>query len=104
MSAESIASESTLKGISPQFLVDDLEASVAYYRDALGFDVDFMYESFYGAVSRNGACIHLKCATSSWTPITSRLGATDDATIDDVAGHSKLARCGCGAISVCAPP
>lgn len=51
-----------IKGIAPQFLVDDLETAVAYYRDKLGFDVDFRYESFYAGVSRNGASIHLKCA------------------------------------------
>ena len=51
-----------IKGIAPQFLVDDLETAVACYRDKLGFDVDFRYESFYAGVSRNGASIHLKCA------------------------------------------
>lgn len=53
---------SKVKGIAPQFLVDDLSKAVAYYRDALGFDVDFIYESFYAGVSRDGAAIHLKCA------------------------------------------
>jgi catechol 2,3-dioxygenase-like lactoylglutathione lyase family enzyme len=49
-------------GISPQFLVDDLDAAIAYYRDKLGFREDFNYESFYGSVSRDGVAIHLKCA------------------------------------------
>jgi catechol 2,3-dioxygenase-like lactoylglutathione lyase family enzyme len=48
--------------IAPQFLVDDLAAVLAYYRDQLGFREDFSYESFYGAVSRDGFPIHLKCA------------------------------------------
>jgi uncharacterized glyoxalase superfamily protein PhnB len=51
-----------LRSVSPQFLVDDLERAVAYYRDALGFDVQFVYESFYSEVRRGGASIHLKCA------------------------------------------
>jgi uncharacterized glyoxalase superfamily protein PhnB len=51
-----------IRGIAPQFLVDNLEKAVACYRDQLGFDVDFIYESFYAGVSRNGASIHLKCA------------------------------------------
>lgn len=54
--------EPTINGIAPQFLVDDLAKAVACYRDVLGFEVDFIYESFYAGVSRNGAAIHLKCA------------------------------------------
>ena len=49
-------------GIAPQFLVDDLGAAIAYYRDALGFCEDFTYGSFYAGVSRDGRSIHLKCA------------------------------------------
>jgi uncharacterized glyoxalase superfamily protein PhnB len=47
-------------GIAPQFLVGDLERAIAYYRDRLGFEVDFIYESFYASVSRDGCAIHLK--------------------------------------------
>jgi uncharacterized glyoxalase superfamily protein PhnB len=48
--------------IAPQFLVDDLDRAIAYYRDTLGFTVDFVYESFYASVSRDGFAIHLKDA------------------------------------------
>ena len=51
-----------LKSIAPQFLVDDLDAALAYYRERLGFAVDFVYESFYARVTRDGATIHLKRA------------------------------------------
>ncbi|HEY1676325.1 MAG TPA: VOC family protein [Candidatus Sulfotelmatobacter sp.] len=51
-----------LNGIAPQFLVDDLDRAIAYYRDKLGFEVDFVYESFYASVMRDGFAIHLKCA------------------------------------------
>jgi uncharacterized glyoxalase superfamily protein PhnB len=54
-----------LTGISPQFLVDDLPAAVAYYREQLGFGIDFCYQSFYAGVSRDGIAIHLKCAPKS---------------------------------------
>jgi uncharacterized glyoxalase superfamily protein PhnB len=47
-------------GIAPQFLVDDLERAIVYYRDQLGFELDFTYESFYASVSRDGFAIHLK--------------------------------------------
>jgi uncharacterized glyoxalase superfamily protein PhnB len=46
--------------ISPQFLVEDLERAIAYYRDRLGFTLDFVYEDFYASVSRDGFSIHLK--------------------------------------------
>ena len=51
-----------ITGIAPQFLVDDLDRSIAYYRDRLGFEHDFTYQSFYAGVSRDGFTIHLKHA------------------------------------------
>jgi len=65
MSAIPVASESRITGIAPQFLVDDIDQATAYYRDALGFEIDFVYESFYAGVSRNGISVHLKCAPKS---------------------------------------
>ena len=49
-----------LTAIVPQFLVDDLDRAVAYYRDRLGFTVDFTYDDFYAGISRDGCAIHLK--------------------------------------------
>jgi catechol 2,3-dioxygenase-like lactoylglutathione lyase family enzyme len=51
-----------ITGIAPQFLVDDLDRAIAYYRDRLGFELDFKYESFYAGVRRDGFAIHLKHA------------------------------------------
>jgi len=51
-----------IEGIAPQFLVDDLDRSIAYFVDKLGFVLDFKYQSFYASVTRDGAAIHLKCA------------------------------------------
>lgn len=51
-----------ITGISPQFLVDDLDRSIPYYRDRLGFALDFVYEGFYASVSRDGVSVHLKVA------------------------------------------
>jgi uncharacterized glyoxalase superfamily protein PhnB len=51
-----------ITGIVPQFLVDDLDRAIAYYRERLGFEHDFTYESFYAGVSRDGCAIHLKQA------------------------------------------
>lgn len=49
-----------LVGIAPQFLVADLERAISHYCESLGFEVDFVYESFYASVSRDGFAIHLK--------------------------------------------
>ena len=51
-----------ITGVAPQFLVDSVAVAIPYYRDKLGFDLDFCYDSFYAAVSRDGFAIHLKCA------------------------------------------
>jgi catechol 2,3-dioxygenase-like lactoylglutathione lyase family enzyme len=60
MSTDTVRGTARLTGIAPQFLVDDLEAAIAYYRDKLGFVLDFNYDSFYAGVSRDGLAIHLK--------------------------------------------
>ncbi|HEY7504502.1 MAG TPA: VOC family protein [Gemmatimonadales bacterium] len=62
MTTESASATARLTGIAPQFLVDDLGAAMAYYRDRLGFSIDFCYDAFYAGVSRDGFAIHLKCA------------------------------------------
>jgi catechol 2,3-dioxygenase-like lactoylglutathione lyase family enzyme len=62
MEVATASSVRNLIGIAPQFLVDDLERSIEYYRQRLGFELDFIYESFYASVSRDGCAIHLKCA------------------------------------------
>jgi uncharacterized glyoxalase superfamily protein PhnB len=49
-----------ITGIVPQFLVGDLERAITYYRDRLGFTLDFIYDDFYASVSRDGCKIHLK--------------------------------------------
>lgn len=61
-----------ITSLSPQFLVDDLPAAVAWYRDRLGFEADFVYESFYASVSRDSFSIHLKCAPKTAADRTNR--------------------------------
>lgn len=62
MTTGAVTRTARLTGVAPQFLVDDLDASIAYYRDRLGFNLDFCYDSFYAGLSRDGVAIHLKCA------------------------------------------
>ena len=46
-------------GVVPVFLVDDVAATAEYYRDVLGFGVDFLWgdEPVYGRVVRDDAVI-----------------------------------------------
>ncbi|HEY7111383.1 MAG TPA: VOC family protein [Thermoanaerobaculia bacterium] len=52
----------SIDSAAPQFLVEKLENSLAFYEQRLGFSTDFVYEGFYAGVSRDRAVIHLKCA------------------------------------------
>ncbi|MEI8146940.1 MAG: glyoxalase superfamily protein [Alphaproteobacteria bacterium] len=57
-------SDIVLKSFVPILFVRDVSQSAAFYRDKLGFEIDFLYRAppFYGAVSRGGAaCLHLRC-------------------------------------------
>ncbi len=51
-----------LKTAVPVLYVRDVTASAQFYQDELGFQIDFLHghPAFYGAVSRDGACLHLK--------------------------------------------
>ena len=60
-----------LVSISPFFIVKDLQASVAFYRDRLGFEVKFEGpegDVYYTGVSRDGAAIMLKTITPDVLP------------------------------------
>ena len=48
--------------VAPVLRVAQLERSLAYYRDRLGFDVEFVYEGFYASVIRDSCRVHLKRA------------------------------------------
>jgi catechol 2,3-dioxygenase-like lactoylglutathione lyase family enzyme len=52
-----------LVSITPFFIVKDLQASIAFYRERLGFQLDFQGpdgDVYYAAVSRDGIGIMLK--------------------------------------------
>ena len=50
------------KNATPILFVRDVPASAQFFRDKLGFAIDFLHGTppFYGSVSRDGACLHLR--------------------------------------------
>ena len=44
-------------------LVSSLDRSIEFYRNVLGYDVEFQYEDFYAGLIRDEHALHLKCAT-----------------------------------------
>ena len=57
-----IAGPPVLKHVVPILFVRNVEATAAFFRDKLGFDIDFLHGKppFYGAVSRDGVRLHLR--------------------------------------------
>ena len=53
-----------LVGAATILTVGDIEASVAYYRDNLGFDVTFQYgePTYYACLCRDEVALHLRAA------------------------------------------
>lgn len=47
---------------APQFLVEDFEKSLGFYRDVLGFNIDFVFDDYYAGISLGGGIIHIKRA------------------------------------------
>src|SRR5258708_11388845 len=53
---------SKLTKAMPVLYVSDVQAAANFYRDKLGFTIDFLHgqPAFYASVSRDEACIHLR--------------------------------------------
>lgn len=51
-----------LKSAVPVLFVRNVAAAAAFYRDQLGFRIDFLHGDppFYGSVSRDECCLHLR--------------------------------------------
>lgn len=51
-----------LKDVAPILLVSDVQVCAAFFQQKLGFKIDFLHglPPFYGAVSRDGVCLHLR--------------------------------------------
>ncbi len=78
-------SDVILKPAVPILFVRDVPAAAAFYRDVLGFAVDFLHGEppFYGAVSRGRACLHLRLVGApNFTELAAREPSLILATIE----------------------
>ena len=57
--------QSKIKKMSPQLLVTDLDSSIVFYTEKLGFEIEFRYEDFYAGIIKDGCSIHLKSGKPS---------------------------------------
>src|SRR5262245_2813347 len=64
MGMPDLAAQTRLTSFAPQFLVDDLARSMAFYRK-LGFTFGEPWEGFYAIGERDGLELHLKQAPKS---------------------------------------
>ena len=70
--AEHEEAKRNLASIRPNFIVKDLQTSITYYRERLGFQLDFQGPDggpFWAGVSRDGIGIMLKAVASDVLPI-----------------------------------
>lgn len=54
-----------IKKMSPQLQVTDLKRSIGFYKEKLGFELDFQYEDFYAGIVLEGHSVHLKAGKPS---------------------------------------
>jgi len=78
-------SEPTLGGAVPILFVRDVEAAAVFYKGKLGFQIDFLHGKppFYGSVSRDRACLHLRFVhQNNFVELASHEGGLILATIE----------------------
>ena len=61
-----------IKTFAPQLLVDDLDKSIKFYSDVLGFSFGPPWGGFYAIGERDGFEVHLKCAPKTAADRTHR--------------------------------
>jgi RNA polymerase sigma factor (sigma-70 family) len=69
--------------LAPQFLVDDLQRTIAYYRDRLGFEFGEPWGGFYAIGLKDGLELHFKCAPKN---ASERAHRRDNEHLDASAG------------------
>lgn len=68
----STAAKPRVTSLAPQFLVDNLDRAIAYYRDALGFTFGEPWGGFYAIGRLDGVELHLKEAPKNAAERTHR--------------------------------
>jgi catechol 2,3-dioxygenase-like lactoylglutathione lyase family enzyme len=63
--------------MSPLLHVSDIDRSIEFYTNNLGFTLDFKYEDFYAGIIKDGHSIHLKSVDQPITTVRN----TDDLEI-----------------------
>src|ERR1700704_2605048 len=76
--------------MSPQLLVADIERSIEFYTNGLGFDLDFRYEDFYAGILKDGFSIHLKSGNPSAEVRKSKRDNDDLDIVFSVGGVDEL--------------
>ncbi len=78
-------------GSAALFAVEDIERALAYYRDALGFRIDFRWgePAIYAGIARDEVCIHLQ--TAALSPRAPGQGALNVFVTDVDALHAEFA-------------
>ncbi len=74
-----------LLSVTPILLVRDVVAAADHYAAKLGFGIDFLYGTppFYGSVSRDGICLHLRhVGRPNFTELAAREASLILATIE----------------------
>ena len=69
------AGQASVADVVPILFVRDVERAAAFYHGKLGFEIDFLHGKppFYGSVSRDGACLHLRyVATPNFHELAAR--------------------------------
>lgn len=75
-----LAGPPALKNVVPILLVRNVRASADFFHRLLGFEIDFLHgaPAFYGAVSRDGVCLHLRFVH---TPVFAQVAALEKSLI-----------------------
>lgn len=79
------ANAPTLTSAVPILFVRDVAAAAAFYKEKLGFQIDFLHGKppFYGSVSRDAVCLHLRFVhQTNFTELAAREGGLILATIE----------------------
>jgi catechol 2,3-dioxygenase-like lactoylglutathione lyase family enzyme len=96
-----------LKSVTPILCVGDVPKSAAFFRDQLGFDIDFLYGEppFYGSVSRDDVCIHLRfVGQPNFADLAAREVSLILATIEVSDVHGLHAEFAARAVDIPQPP